>query len=163
MSAMLRLTLASLLVIAAAGTRARADDDHEPPVAVALGAGAGLAITPLLAGGVLFASTDDDGLRRAGTMVAMAGLTLAPIVSHVATREYKRAAIFGAVPLAALITNAIVFAYDPKVTTYGSAYTRTIFGVALTAGVLGAVVGLADSLAARDRWRRRHPLLGAAL
>jgi len=30
--------------------------------------------------------------------------------------------------------------------------------VAMTAATLGATVGLADLFAARDRWRRRHPL-----
>jgi hypothetical protein len=145
------LALALLVPLAAV-----ADDDREPPTAVAVGAAAGIAIVPLLAGGVAYGSSNDDGLRRTGMLVAMGGLVLAPAVGHLALREYKRAAIFTALPLAAFLTNVIVLELDPQVTTFGSPETRVTFGVALTAATLGAAVGLADLFAASDRWRARH-------
>lgn len=153
---------AALLALAAAPRLGAAEPDaREPPVGLAVGAGASLAIAPVLAGGVLFASTRDDGLRATGAYLLMAGLVVAPAVSHLIVREWKRAALFAALPLAALVSNAVVFAVDPQVTTSGSAATRTAFGVALTAAVLGATVGLADTFAAADRWRARRRVLVA--
>lgn len=158
---MLRVGLAFVFVIALGGARPAAADDHEPDVGGAVGTGASLAVLPLLAGSVLYASGNDDGLRRTATFVAMGGLVVAPVVSHLWVHEYKRAAIFAALPLVALLANVVVLSIDPQTTTYGSAGSRTVYGVALTAATLGATVGLADTFAARDRWRRRHPLLGA--
>ena len=165
MAAMARRALVASLVAALAGVAAQAGaaagDEREPAVGLAVGTGASVAIAPLLAGGVLFASTDDDGLRRTGVYLAMAGLVVAPTVEHLAVHEYKRAAIFAALPLAALLTNVVVFQYDPKTASYGSAYTRTTFGVALTAATLGATVGLADTFGAADRWRAKHRVMVA--
>jgi hypothetical protein len=159
---MLRVGLALVLAVAVGGARVAAADEQEPPpVGAAVGTAAAMAIVPLLAGSVLYASGNDDGLRRTGTFVAMSGLVIAPAVAHLWVREYKRAAIFAALPLVALLTNVVVLSIDPKTTTYGSAGSRTVYGVALTAGTLGAVIGLADTFGARDRWRRRHPVLGA--
>lgn len=165
---MSRAALAFTLLAAFATARARADEpvapheDDGPPVNLAIGTGISLAVAPMLAGAVLYASSDDDNLRRAGALIAAAGLVLAPTVAHLVVREYKRAAIFAALPLVGLVASAVVFAIDPKVTSYGSAETRTTFGVAMTAATLGATVGLADAFGARDCWRRRHPILGAA-
>ncbi len=157
MAKMLRAALLAALIATAAS--AAVADEPGPPLAVAVGAGASVAIAPLLAGGVLFASSSDDGLRRTGVYVAMSGLALAPAVAHLAVREYKRAAIFAALPFAALLTNVVVFQLDPQVTTLGSAGSRTTFGVALTAAALGATVGLADTFGASDRWRARHRVM----
>jgi hypothetical protein len=151
---MSRYALVASLVAVLAG--AAAADEREPQVAVAVGAGTGIALVPLLAGGVLWASSQDDDLHRTGMLVAMAGLTAAPVVAHLIVHEYKRALIFAALPLAGLIANIIVMELEPQVTTYGNPGTRVTFGVALTAGVVGATVGLADTFAAPDRWRRAH-------
>jgi len=159
MASMACRALVALFVTLAAA--AAAADEREPPVGVAIGAGAGLAIVPLLAGGVLFASTTDDGLKQTASYVAMAGLVVAPAVAHLVVREYKRAAIFAALPLAALIADVVVFQLDPKVATYGSAESRTTFGIALTAATVGATVGLADTFGASDRWRARHRVVVA--
>jgi hypothetical protein len=86
----------------------------------------------------------------------MAGLTLAPAAAHLVVREYKRAAIFTAVPLGGLVANIVLFQVDPQATTLGSAETRTTFALAITACVLGATVGLADTFGAADRWRARR-------
>lgn len=163
MATMARPALVASLVAALAGAAAPAGaaDEREPPVAVAVGAGVGLAILPLLAGGVMLASSNDDGLHQTAAYVAMAGLVVAPTVAHLVVREYKRAAIFAALPLAALIANVIVFQLDPQVTTYGSAESRTTFGVALTAATVGATVGLVDTFGASDRWRARHRVMVA--
>jgi hypothetical protein len=135
-------------------------DDREPPVVVALGAGMAVGVAPLLAGGVLFSATDDNALKRTGIYLIMSGLTIAPAVSHLVAREYKRAAIFSAVPLAALLTEVVLFQLDPNVPAQGSGNTRTVFGVGITVGVLATIIGLADSWGAADRWRARHPILG---
>lgn len=158
MAKMLLRALAVCLVAVLGG--AASADEREPPVAVAVGAGAGIAIVPLLAGGVLWASSQDDDLHRTGMLVAMAGLTLAPVTAHLIVREYKRAAIFGVLPLAGLIANIIIMEVDPQVTTFGSPESRVSYGVALTAGVVGATVGLIDTFAAGDRWRARPPTVG---
>ena len=159
MATMARCALIASLVAALAG--AAGADEREPSVGVAVATGVSVAIAPLLAGGVLFASTNDDALRRAGAYVAMAGLVVAPTVAHLAVHEYKRAAVFAALPLAALLTDVIVFQLDPQTTSYGSATSRTAFGVALTAATLGATVGLADTFGAADRWRARHRVMVA--
>jgi hypothetical protein len=146
----LAVSLAALLAGAASA------DEREPPVAVAVGAGTGIALVPLLAGAVLWSSSQDDDLHRTGMLVAMAGLTAAPVVAHLVVREYKRALIFAALPLAGLIANIIVMEVEPQVTTYGNPETRVSFGIALSAGIVGATVGIADTFAAPDRWRRAH-------
>ena len=158
---MARFAFVASLVAALAPAAAHAADEREPPVAVAVGTGAGLAMVPLLAGGVLFASTSDDGLKQTASYLAMVGLLVAPTVAHLIVHEYKRAAIFAALPLAALIADVIVFQLDPKVATYGSPTSRVTFGVALTAATVGATVGLADTFGASDRWRARHRLMVA--
>ena len=152
-------SLVAALSGAAASSRAAVADEREPAVGLAVGTGLSVAVAPLLAGGVLFASTDDDALRRAGVYLAMAGLVLAPTVAHLAVHEYKRAAIFAALPLAALLANVVVFQIDPKTPSYGSPESRTTFGIALTAATVGATVGLADTFAASDRWRARHRIV----
>ncbi|MDB4971502.1 MAG: hypothetical protein JWN44_7191 [Myxococcales bacterium] len=155
--------LAILLVLALARPAAAADSAAagEPPSGAALGTGVALGAASLLAGGVLFASSDDDALRKAAIYVALAGLTIAPAVAHLTAREYKRAAIFAALPLAGFITSAIVLQVDPSVTRLGSAETRTSFGIAMCAGIVGATVGLIDVMGASDRWRARHPVVVA--
>ncbi|HEY2746819.1 MAG TPA: hypothetical protein VGL86_19455 [Polyangia bacterium] len=155
---MLRAALACALLIGAAGARAGADE-AEPPVGLAVGTGTGVALVTMLAGGVLYATNNDNGLRRTAAYVAFSGLLVAPIAAHLVVREYKRAAIFAALPLAAFVANAAVFAVDPQVTTYGSASTRVTFGIALTAATVGATVGLADCFGAGERWHRRHRVM----
>jgi hypothetical protein len=134
-------------------------EERVPRAGLATGLGAGLALTSLAVGGTLFASSDDDGLHRGAIYVMMVGLTVAPALSHLVVREYKRAALFSILPACALIANAVVMSVDPEVTTNGSPATRSVFGIAITAGVIGAVVGLADTLGARDRFFARHPYL----
>ncbi|MGZ3438036.1 MAG: hypothetical protein ACXVDD_00885 [Polyangia bacterium] len=159
---MLRAALVVATTVAwSGGVVAGETDAREPPVAAAIGTGGGVAFVTMLAGSLLFGSTPDDGLHRTGVYVAMAGLTLAPAVAHLMVKEYKRAAIFSALPLAMLVVNTVVMQIDPQVTTLGSPETRVTLGVALTAAVLGATVGLVDLFGASDRWRARHPLMVA--
>ena len=159
-AALLVATTAATTALPAVCTAGEADA-REPPVAAAIGTGGGVAFVTLLAGSLLFASTPDDGLHRTGVIVAMVGLTLAPAAAHVMVREYKRAAIFSALPLAALVANMVVMQLDPQVTTLGNPETRSTFGIALTAAALGATVGLVDTFGASDRWRARRRLLVA--
>ena len=152
----------AILLFVALPAVAAADDSPvagAPPTGVALGTGVGVGAISLLAGGVLFASSSDDSFRKAAVYISLVGLTLAPAVAHLGVREYKRAAIFAALPLAGLITSAIVMEVDPSVTREGSAETRTAFGIAMCAGIVGATVGLIDVMGAGDRYRERHRVL----
>jgi hypothetical protein len=159
---MLRAALVAVL-LAASGAPASAAgerDASEPPVGAAVGTGGGVAFVTVLAGSLLF-STSDDGLHRTGVYVAMAGLTLAPAIAHVMAREYKRAVYFSIAPLVSLVANTVVMQIDPTVTTLGSPETRVTLGVALTIAALGATIGIADLFAASDRWRARHRVMVA--
>jgi hypothetical protein len=150
----------ALALAAAVALPAAADESQRPPPTVlATLAGAVTALVPLAVSSALFAASDDDGHRATSVYVMMAGLALAPALSHILVREYKRAAIFAAVPLAALVANVVTLEVDPQATTNGSVETRLTFGFALSFAVVGSVVGLADTLGAGERWRARHPLL----
>lgn len=150
----------SVLALVAVAAAARGDELERPPPTVwATIGGAATALVPLAVGGAMFASSDADTVHRAAIYAMMAGLTVAPALSHLLVREYKRAAIFAALPLAALIAETILFQVEPDVTTYGSPAGRTVYGVALAAAVIGATVGLGDTFGATDRWRARHPVV----
>jgi hypothetical protein len=142
---------------------AGAADEAEPSVGLALGAGAALAIAPLCAGGAAFANSDDLDVRRPALYVALAGLTLAPVVAHLIVREYARAGLAALAPVVgSALAIAMVEAY-PELLDHGDPTVRVTFGVGLSLAVVGSVLGLADLPGASDRWRARHPLTVAPL
>ena len=129
----------------------------EPRVGLAVATGVALAMAPLAAGGAMFAGSDQVGRRQEALWVALTGLTVAPVVGHLIAREWKRAGIFGAAPLAgSALTLALVYAY-PELLDHGTAPVRVSFGFGLSLAVVGAVVGLADLPGASDRWKRKRP------
>jgi hypothetical protein len=150
------IVLVFLAIARSAG--AAAGDEIEPRVGLGFATGVAVAVAPLCAGGVMFAGSDEPGGRQAALWVALAGLTTAPVVSHLIVREWARAGIFGVAPLVgSALTLAMVYSY-PDLLDHGTALVRVTFGFGLSLAVVGAVVGLADVPGASDRWRRRHAL-----
>jgi hypothetical protein len=146
------------LTIARSAAAAPGDDAIEPRVGLAVGTGVALAVAPMIAGGVMFAGSDDVGQRQAALWVALSGLTLAPVAGHLIVREWKRAGLFALAPLVgSALTLAMVYPY-PELLDHGTAPVRVTFGLGLSLAVMGAAVGLADLPGASDRWRRRHPV-----
>jgi hypothetical protein len=164
----LALLLSAVLVAAAP---ARADElfgrnqsdrpaasDGGPSVGWGMGAGALTALVPLSIGASIFASDAnvDHTVRNPGVLVAGWGLALAPIVSHLVVREWKRAAIFGSASVACAIGLTVLLEVQPNATTYGTRETRFAFGLLTSLTTISAAVGLIDTLGARDRWVERE-------
>jgi hypothetical protein len=157
----MRAALVTLLLITLAPRIARAEE-KPPPVAWSFAAGLAMALVPMAIGGGIVASasnTDDAERRRAGVHVIGAGLALAPWVSHLIAREWKRAAVFGSVAVALFGGVVAVFEGYDIAHDGGNYGSRFVFGAALALELVAAGVGLADSLLAGDRWRARHPVI----
>ena len=159
----MRFVRAALLVaVFSARAWAGETDAGAPPVALALGAGAAVAIAPLCAGGVTFADRDELSFHKAGIYTALTGLTLAPLTSHLLVHEWKRALYFSIAPL---VADAVVIGAvesHPELFDHGHPAIRVTFGAALSVAVLGAIVGVADSAGAKERWRRRQRLVASS-
>ncbi len=151
------------LWLLAPDARARADapprDEPEPKVGWATVGGALTAIVPLAIGSSIIASTEDVGRRRAGSVTIAAGLALAPIVSHLAAREWTRAAIFGAIPVACFAGMVALLEVQPTADVYGTRSGRLTYGLVLSFGVLSAGLGIIDTLGAARRTAERRPRL----
>ena len=115
--------------------------------------GAATALVPMAIGSYLFAHNEDEHHRTAGALTMVTGLALAPIVSHLAVKEWKRAGIFGAIPVACAVGMAALVGAEPSVTVFGSPQTRLTFGMLMSFATLSAGVGLLDTLGAGRRAR----------
>ncbi len=135
---------------------ARAD---EPPTPWAILGGGATALVPMAIGSYLFADNEDEKHRSAGALTMVTGLALAPIVSHLAVKEWTRAGIFGAIPVACAVSMAVLVGVEPSVTAFGSPQTRLTFGILMSFATLSAGVGLLDTLGAgrRARAAERRP------
>ena len=155
----MRFVCAAILV-AVFVARAAADEpdrrDKPPNVPLSLAIGAAVSIVPLAAGGATFAARDDVDTRKAGIYTALTGLTLAPLASHLIGREYRRALYFTIAPLAGSILAIALLESHPELLDHGHPAMRVGFGIGISAAILGAIVGVADSAGAGDRWRRRR-------
>lgn len=129
----------------------------EPPVGWAMLAGAATALVPFAVGASLFASGIDTQRREAGSLVLVSGLALAPIISHLLVREWRRAAIFGAIPIACAIGAATLLALTPTTTIYGTHDGRLTFGLLVSFATLSSAVGVIDTLGAARRATARPP------
>jgi FtsH-binding integral membrane protein len=150
------LAVALLVAFTSARVGAAEGDAAAPPVGLSLALGAAVAIVPLAAGGATFAARDDVDTRRAGIYTALTGLTLAPLASHLIGREYRRAAYFTIAPFVGSVVSVALLESHPELLDHGHPPMRVAFGIGISVAILGAVVGLADSAGAADRWRRRH-------
>jgi hypothetical protein len=137
-----------------------ATDDRPPPVLGPVLGGVATALVPLAVGGAVAATSTGDDLysgRRGGLHTIAVGLALAPIVSHAAAREWKRAAVFGAITVALA---ALAIGLCEGMTAYadfGPFEGRVLFPAALALELVVTSVGIVDSMMAAERWRDRHP------
>jgi hypothetical protein len=128
----------------------------EPPVGWSIVGGMATGLGALAVGGALTA-TDSKSEKEAGTYVLLTGLTLAPIVSHLVAHEWKRAAIFGAIPLASLLGMVALLEVHPQVLYEGNKDpTRIAFYVLMAVSVLSSAGGVVDSLWAGERARQQR-------
>jgi len=154
------VTCATALAMATARpARAGDDDSRPPPVLGPVLGGVATALVPLAVGGAIAATSTDDGYagRRAGLHTIAVGLALAPIVSHLSAREWKRAAVFGAITVGLA---ALAIGLCEGMTAYadfGPFEGRVLFPTALALELVVSGVGLVDSMMAAERWRDRHP------
>ena len=134
-----------------------------PPIAVALTVGVATALIPLALGTMHTAGAISDGSRDVGYAVAGAGFALSPIVAHVALGQWKRAAAFGAVPVATELGIIGLVSAFPDAVFHRSQGSRTAFALLFTADVLGAALGLVDVMLAGERARAAPALGGLTL
>jgi hypothetical protein len=154
------LALTIVFIGIAIGPRAHADETSEVHAAWAgVGAGVALMIVPPAVGGAVEANSDDINVKRGSVYLLAGGWALAPVVSHLIAREWGRAAIFGALPVAAFASIVTLLQVDPTVFNEGSVATRVSYGFMLCASAISATIGVADSLGAAGRVRRRHRAL----
>jgi hypothetical protein len=140
--------------MAPAPTAPRAQVDPTPTrVGWSLAAGLATALVPLAVGGAIFALRDDVGAKQAAVYTMSFGMALAPVVSHLTAREWKRAAIFGAFPMAFSLATLTLLQIQPSVTIYGEPDTRLLFGLFLGFTAITSGGGLVDSLLAGERAR----------
>ena len=133
-----------------------AAEPAEPPVGWSIVAGMATALGALAVGGALTA-TDSKSNKEAGTYVLMTGLTLAPVMSHLVAREWKRASIFGAIPAASLLGMVALLEARPEVLYEGNKNpTRIAYYVLMGFSVLSSAGGVVDSLWAGERARQHR-------
>jgi hypothetical protein len=161
--------VAAVCALLACTATAAADElpEESPSVAWSVGAGVVTALLPMAIGGGLFA-TDSFQAKMAGTYVLLSGLALAPVVSHGIAREWGRAAVFGALPTAALLGMVWLLEDHPLVLVEGNKDdTRVAFYVLMAASVMSSAGGLVDSFWAPERAAARRvtvvPLVGRNL
>ena len=126
-----------------------------PKVAWGLVAGTLTAMVPLAIGSGLYAESANDNHRKAATVTIAYGMTLAPIVSHLVVHEWKRAAIFGVVPLVCAFGVNALLELQPSATNYGSRGGRWAYGLLMSLNVVSAGIGIIDTLGARLRYEDR--------
>jgi hypothetical protein len=134
----------------------RPEPAADPPVGWAMGAGTLTALLPLAVGGALFSGGLDVDRRKGASLAIASGLALAPIVSHLVVREWTRAAIFGAIPVACLAGMIALLEVQPTVTMFGTREGRLTYGLLLSFATLSAGAGLVDTVGASRRARDRR-------
>jgi hypothetical protein len=125
------------------------------PTLASIVAGVAAALIPLAVGGGVAASADVDqtAQRRAGLDVIAAGFAVAPVVSHLAAREWRRALLFGAIPMLCSIGAIAILESQPSVLDMGSPPARISYGALLAVSLVFSTVGLIDSFMAGSRGR----------
>ncbi|MEO6952486.1 MAG: hypothetical protein ABI321_11780 [Polyangia bacterium] len=114
-------------------------------------AGTATAMLPLAVGGAFFAGTDDTTKRRDAIVGMLSGLALAPIVSHLVVKEWARAGIFGAIPVACVIGMSVLLEIHPSANLFAQPADRLSFGLLISFATLSSGIGLLDTLGAARR------------
>jgi hypothetical protein len=150
--------LLSAFLVAAAPARADESANFQPNVAASVGVGLAFALVPVAIGSGLTAGNNTQDAQNAGIYLMCAGLAVAPVISHLIAHEWKRAALFGALPTAALVGMALMLeVIRPQVVMdLGYPEVRIPFASLLIVSFFSAGGGLADSLMAGDRARDHH-------
>jgi hypothetical protein len=153
--------IARVLVLSLLLTGVARAEEKPPAVAWGFAAGLALALVPLAVGSGLAATAGPEDItqKHAGVHMIAAGFALAPIVSHLITREWKRAAIFGAAPIAFMAIVMGVLENSEAILDRGPIAARVTFGAALALELLATGIGLADTLGAGERWRKKHNVM----
>ena len=143
-----------------AAQASEASEDGEPKVAWGIVAGMATALVPLAVGGAFFAGTDDTTKRRDAIVGMLSGLALAPIVSHLVVKEWTRAGIFGAIPVACVVAMSVLLEVHPSANLFAQPADRLSFGLLISLGTLSSGIGLLDTLGAVrrvDKQKRARP------
>jgi hypothetical protein len=160
------LALLSSLARAAGPDEARASSQApiaEPNEGLALMTGAAAAIIPITLGAALMSSGKTSAEKNLGFAIAGAGFGLAPIVSHAVLGEFRRAALFGALPALSEIGMVAVMASREDAVFHGSTLSRTTFGVLFCVDVVFSMIGLIDAAMAGDRARGKGFILAPSI
>jgi hypothetical protein len=167
--AALALLFASTLLASTARDAAAADAGAPPPVLpaapiahdddstglLAFVTGAVTALVPVAIGATMADRGKDDPAKNVGLLVAGAGVALSPFTAHAVAGEWKRAAVFSAVPVASEIAIAVLVTTQPDSIYHGTKITRTTFGILFTTDIFIAALGLVDASFAGDRKKER--------
>jgi len=138
--------------------------EEAPPVGVAIAVGVATALVPLAVGSMIVAGAETDRSRNGGLLLAMNGLALAPVMTHLIEGERGRGLVFGAVPFAAMVAMAALMLDRPQVINdLGFPSVRLPFGAILIVAVLASGGGIADGFLAGERWRKRVNVMPVAL
>jgi peptidoglycan/LPS O-acetylase OafA/YrhL len=120
-------------------------------------------LTVLLSCALAFAGTarasDERPPPVAGPVV---GGVVTALVSHLAAREWKRAAVFGAITVGLAALSIGLCEGLNAYADFGPFEGRVLFPAALAVELVASGVGLFDSLNAAERWRDRHAAPPAA-
>ena len=108
--------LAAPAPVAPVTTTASDDDDSG---LLAFVTGAATALVPVAIGATMADRGKDDPAKNAGLILAGGGLALSPFTAHAVNGEWKRAAVFSAVPVATEIAISIFLTARPDAVYQG--------------------------------------------
>jgi len=145
------LVAASALLSSAARAEPPREAQAAPSAELAMMAGAASAMIPITLGSALASSGTDDGAKDVGLVVVGAGFALAPLVSHAVLGEWKRAAMFTAIPLATEIGMAALVSARADAVFHGTTLSRTTFGALLCVDVFFSALGVVDAALASNQ------------
>jgi hypothetical protein len=145
--------LLALLVLAARPAHAASEEEPSAIDVPALVTGAGALLGSLAAGATIMALGETDGVRSGGTMLAMTGLTLAPVAAHGVAGEWSRGALFAVLPAISEGVMGGIVAERPDIVTHGKLGQQYVFVATFITSVVLASVGVADAAIAPSRGR----------
>jgi peptidoglycan/LPS O-acetylase OafA/YrhL len=149
---------AAFVVMALAGPASAQTEGDGPALGWSVGTGCVLMLGAMAAGGGLAASSSQERIRKTGLEIFAGGMVLAPVASHAIAREWKRAAVFGAITLSLAATATVLLEGADQILDFGRSATRVPFGAALAVELVVSGAGLSDSLMAGERARERRRL-----
>jgi len=152
------LAATALAVAMLSSPRAHAD---EADAASGMAVGAATLVAGFAVGGTLMATSNDAASPNAAGWFALeSGFALAPLTAHAVVGEWKRGALFSALPAATTLGTIPVFLTNPTAVDHGSLPQQRwmwgLFGV----GLFSAAVGVLDVAFAPGRAVQVVPAMG---